>query len=49
MQVKYNTGTFCHSIYFLQAIEALKEKIDQTFGVTSVRHTLTKDESEAEL
>lgn len=32
-----------------QAIEALKEKIDQTFGVTSVRHTLTKDESEAEL
>ncbi|MFR2688853.1 MAG: B3/4 domain-containing protein [Enterococcus faecium] len=32
-----------------QAIEALKEKIDQTFGVSSVRHTLTKDESEAEL
>ncbi|EGP4735464.1 MULTISPECIES: B3/B4 domain-containing protein [Enterococcus] len=32
-----------------QAIEALKEKIDQTFGVSSVRHTLTKDESEVEL
>ena len=32
-----------------QAIEALKEKIDQTFGVSSVRHTLTKAESEAEL
>ncbi|WP_165005678.1 MULTISPECIES: phenylalanine--tRNA ligase beta subunit-related protein [unclassified Enterococcus] len=32
-----------------QAIHALKELIDQTFGVTSVRHTLTKDETETEL